>query len=402
LIRISEAYGIVAKEAASRVLQGESISLSEAAYRITAEDIRSPIDLPPFDKSAMDGYAIPEGEFLDEYIVDDIVAAGSYYEKTVEAGHCIKVMTGAPVPDGTARVVMWEHTGESDGRVRIKRKSDKSNICRRGEDLVKGQIICPRGTILSPLALANISLGGVEHVTVAKRPTAAVFSTGDELIPAGTPIEPGKIYDSNGPMISALLKDMGIPVAFTDHLPDKLDESIDGLKRGLAEADMVILTGAVSKGDYDYLPDAFRECGLEIHFDEIAVKPGKPTTFATSTNKMVFGLPGNPVSSFLGFHLFVRPALYMMQGYMNHPRVIQCKVGKDINSRKNERDQFIPVKIDEHGAALPIDYHGSGHLTALADADGFLEIGSGITEIKAGDTAPFMPFMMRAYFGSDV
>ena len=402
MIKLKEAYEIVAGEVGSRRFETENVPLNKAANRITAEDILSPIDLPPFDKSAMDGYAIPVGEFLDEYDIDAIVAAGSFYGKPVPEGHCVKIMTGAPVPEGIARVVMWEHTEESEERIKIKRKSSKSNICRKGEDLKKGEVLCPEGTILSPLALANVSLGGVRNVNVAVRPTAAVFSTGDELLPAGTPITSGKIYDSNGPMINALLNDMGIPVAFTGHLPDKLDETVEGLRKGLDAADVVILSGAVSKGDYDCLPEAFRLCGLEIQFDEIAVKPGKPTTFAISENNVVFGLPGNPVSSFLMFHLFVRPMLYMMQGYMNHPRVFKCRLKNDVNSKKNERDRFIPVQLDIDGYAIPIEYHGSGHLTALSRADGFLEIESGVTFIPAGEPAPFLPFMMRPYLGSEV
>lgn len=402
MIRLKDAYEIVAREIGSRRFETETIPLNDAANRITAEDIISPIDLPPFDKSAMDGYAIPVGEFLDEYDIDAVVPAGSYYGKHVPDGHCVKIMTGAPVPEGIERVVMWEHTEESEERIRIKRKSSKSNICRKGEDLKKGEVLCPEGTILSPLALANVSLGGVWNVNVAVRPTVAVFSTGDELLQAGTPITPGKIYDSNGPMIAALVNDMGIPVAFTGHLPDKLDESVEGLRKGLDAADVVILSGAVSKGDYDCLPEAFRLCGLEIKFDEVAVKPGKPTTLAVSENNVVFGLPGNPVSSFLMFHLFVRPILYMMQGYTYHPRVIKCRLKHDFNSKKNERDKFIPVQLDIDGYMIPIEYHGSGHLTALSCADGFLEIESGVTFIPAGEPAPFLPFMMRSYLGSEV
>jgi molybdopterin molybdotransferase len=296
---------------------------------------------------------------------------------------------------------MWEHTEESDGTIEIKRKSTKSNICRQGEDLNEGDVLCPKGTHLTPLALANIALGGVASINASKRPTAAVFSTGDELLPAGAHIEPRKIFDSNGPMLSALLAHSGIAVAFTGHIPDNLDESVAGLRKGLDEAEVVLLTGAVSKGDYDFLPEAFRQVGLETHFDEIAVKPGKPTTFATTEDKMVFGLPGNPVSAFLMFHIFVLPALLIMQGSNVQPRFVKCPIELDIKSIKNERDQFIPAKLSEDGLAIPLEYHGSGHLTALAQADGFIRIESGVTSIAAGEKVSFLPLMVRAYTGME-
>ncbi len=403
MIRVAEAFEIVAREAAKRRLPDERRMLRDAVGCVASEDITSPIDLPPFDKSAMDGYAIPDGEFLDEYIVDGIIAAGQYIDTAPVPGHAFKVMTGAAVQPGTARVVIWEDTEESSGRVKIIRKSDKTNIARRGEDLNKGGLLCRNGTVITPLTLANIALGGIDEVNVSARPKVAVFSTGDELLPGGADIEPGKIYDSNGPMLESLVRKLRIEICHRGHLRDDLSESVKGLKDGLAKADVVLFSGAVSKGDYDFLPDAFRDVGLTTHFNEIAVKPGKPTTFATSDpndKKMVFGLPGNPVSSFLMFHMFVLPAIYMMQGSGAHPRVIKVRLADKISTRKSERDQFVPAKFDTDGRVKPLPYHGSGHLLGLADADGFLEIESGMTGIDEDASAPFLPMMMHAYSGN--
>lgn len=397
MIGIAEAYETMVREVTARRLPRESVNLKEAGGRVVAVDIESPIDLPPFSKSAMDGYAIPEGEFLDEYIVDDTLPAGSAYTRPIEPGHCIKIMTGAPVPPGTARVVPWEDTDRGEKTVRIVNKIKKTNIVKRGEDLRKGATLCPAGTLLTPLALANLAITGIDTVRVSKAPKASVFSTGDELVPGGKPLKPGKIYDSNGPMLVSLLNNLKIPVVYSGHLPDSLDESISGLRKGLAQADVVLLTGAVSRGEFDFLPEAFKRCGLETHFDSLAVKPGKPTTLATLGGKIIFGLPGNPVSSYLMFHIFVKPALYMMQGYMANPRPIICSLGVEFKGRESDRVRLLPGKLDVNGNIIPIEYHGSGHLLALAEADGFMEVSGESTELPVGARVAFWPLLMRSY-----
>jgi len=397
LLKISEAYEVVAKKALASRLLWETMPLGEAIGRVTAQAVRSPIDLPPFNKSAMDGYAIPQGEFLDEYIIDATLPAGCVYTDPIEPGHCIKIMTGAQVPPGIACIVPWEDTDRGESIVRILAKSNRTNIAEQGEDIRKGDVLCPAGNILTPLNVANLAIAGVNSIEVSRVPRAAVFSTGDELLPAGMPLVPGKIYDSNGPMLIALLMDCGIPITYIGHLPDSLDESIAGLQRGLAAADVVLLTGAVSKGEFDFLPEAFHRCGLETYFDEISVKPGKPTTFATAGNKLIFGLPGNPVSSFLMFHLFVKPAIYMMQGHIVHPRPVSLELAAEFRTKESDRVRFLPAKLDTDGRVVPIEYHGSGHLLALADADGFIEVGAEVTRLSAGERLPFWPIMMRGY-----
>ncbi len=397
MIGISDAYEIMSRETSLRALPRETLPLKDAMGRVTAAGVMSPIDLPPFDKSGMDGYAIPEGGFLDEYIVDDTIPAGTFYSRPIQPGHCVKIMTGAPVPGGIARVVPWEDTDRGDEIVKIINKSNKKNIAVQGEDLKAGDLLCPSGAILSPLTIANLALAGVDSVKVSKVPRAAVFTTGDELIEPGAKLTPGKIYDSNGPMLRGLLADCGIPVTFTGHLPDSLDESISGLRNGLAHADIVLLTGAVSKGEFDYLPEAFKQCGLETLFDSIAVKPGKPTTFATGGRKIIFGLPGNPVSSFLMFHIFVKPAIYILQGYLANPRPIICSIASEYKCRESDRVRLLPASLDVNGNIIPIDYHGSGHLLALTNADGFAEISAESTHLPAGARVAFWPLMMRSY-----
>jgi len=397
LLKISEAYEIVAKKALASRLLWETLPLSAAMGRITAQAIRSPIDLPPFNKSAMDGYAIPEGEFLDEYIIDATLPAGSVYADPIEPGHCIKIMTGAEVPPGIARIVPWEDTDRGESIVRILTKSNRTNIAEQGEDICKDDILCQAGNILTPLNIANLAIAGVDSVQVSRVPRAVVFSTGDELLPVGASLAPGKIYDSNGPMLIALLMECGIPIMFTGHLPDSLDKSIAGLQRALAVAEVILLTGAVSKGEFDFLPETFRRCGLETYFDEVSIKPGKPTTFSTAGNKLIFGLPGNPVSSFLMFHLFVKPALYMMQGHIIHPRPVSIELAVEFRAKESDRMRFLPARLDTDGRIIPLEYHGSGHLLALADADGFIEVGTEETCLSPGERLPFWPIMLRGY-----
>ena len=397
MLKISEAYEVVAKKALASRLPWETIPLGEAIGRITARPILCPIDLPPFNKSAMDGYAIPEGEVLAEYVVDATLPAGSVYTHPIRPGHCIKIMTGAQVPAGIASIVPWEETDRGEEKVRILNKSDRTNMAKQGEDIRRGEILCMAGTILTPLNIANLATAGVHSVQVSRVPRTVVFSTGDELMPVGAPLAAGKIYDSNGPMLLALLVDCGVPIMFTGHLPDTLDESIAGLQRALGAADIILLTGAVSKGEFDFLPEAFRRCNLETYFDEVSIKPGKPTTFSAIGNKLIFGLPGNPVSSFLMFHLFVKPAIYMMQGHIVHPRPVSLEIAAEFKAKESDRVRFLPARLDAEGRIVPLEYHGSGHLLALADADGFMEVGTEEISLPAGERLPFWPIMMRGY-----
>ncbi len=395
MITLENAQKILGERLIPRKPMTETINIHGAADRVLAEDVQSRMDIPPFDKSAMDGFAVMDDR--DQYRILETVRAGSVGTVPLESGGCVRIMTGAPVPDGASRVIQVEFTEESAGMTRITKGSSATNICIQGEDIREGQVIARKGEILDCLRQSVIISCGIETVLVHRRVRAGIFSTGDELVTRFNEWGPGKIFDSNGPMLRQLLREHGVEIMMDGRLPDDLDPSIATLKSAIEQCDVVMLTGGVSMGDFDYLPQAMEASGLEILFSRLKVKPGKPMTLALNDQAVVLGYPGNPVSTFVMFHLFGIPVLNRLQGRTVEPRMMTLTMGRKFHRRKGSRLEFIPVIMDENGCLEPMNYHGSAHLAALTDADGFAVISPGITDLAKGDAVTFWPIRVKAY-----
>ena len=395
MIPLETALAIVDQEIGNRRVPIEALPVRDAANRFLAADQKSKLDLPSFDKSAVDGYAILEGDIRDEYRLAGIVAAGEPGRDTLVAGTTLKVMTGAPVPPGAAKVVMVEQATEHDGWVRIDDLASANNICRRAEDVSVGQTILEAGTRLRPLHVANLIACGIDEVEVARQVRLAIISTGDEIVDSVANLEPGKIMNTNGPLLSGLARRWGLAVTCEKTVADDKAALRHTLEHALAETDLVVLSGGLSVGDYDFVPEVIEDCGLRIHFSRVAVKPGLPTTFATGEKGRLWGLPGNPVAVYVMFHLFVLRAAARLSGGTYEPRTFAIRLAHEVTRRSTTRAEYCPCRISSDGLAERITYHGSAHLTALMLADGFLIIPQGVKSLPPGAEVTFVTFEER-------
>jgi len=369
----------------------ETVPTREARGRWLAADQHSRLDIPSFDKAAMDGYAVMAGDERDRYRLLGTVAAGNGPELELEAGTAVKVMTGAAVPAGSGLVIQQEYTREEDGYVKVMQRGNAANICRRAEDVQRGQLVLPRGRRLGPVEIANLISCGIGAVEVFKPVSIAVISTGDELVDGAEQLGPGRIINSNGPLLAALAAEHGLQVRREATVPDEPAAIEETLREALTDADLVVLSGGVSVGDFDYVPAAIERLGMQVHFSRLAVKPGRPTTFATAPGWILLALPGNPVAVFLMFHLLVLRAVGHLYGLKWEPRTLRMKLMCETERQNGERTEYAPVRLVDGGTVELLEYHGSAHQAALLNADGFAILPAGAPALPAGSEIEFMP-----------
>jgi molybdopterin molybdotransferase len=375
----------------------ERLDLDQALGRVLVQVPTARIHQPPFHKSAMDGFALRRGDpglpscaaFPGQpgpfYRVSELVAAGSVASAPLQPGQALRIMTGAPVPDEADRVVMQEHTELAEGWVRITRSAGRPNICPQGEDVRAGEALLPRGHRIAAVDLANLAACGLTHVEVARRVRLAIISTGDEVVDHPDKLGPGRILDANGPLLAGLASTWGLELVLRAHAADSAESTRAVIAQALERADLVALSGGVSAGVFDHVQEALRACGLTVSFHRLAVKPGRPMTFAHGPAGLVFGLPGNPVPVYLMFHLFVLRAAAALQGAPSPLRRLQPALAQPFTRRKTDRLEYVPARLDEHGRAAQVHHHGTAHLLAQGEADGFFAVPAGVASIPAGE-----------------
>lgn len=369
----------------ARLLGSESVEMGCATNRILAEDVVSDVDMPPFDRSAMDGYACRRADLTNELSVIETIPAGYVPRETIGANQCAKIMTGAMVPQGADCVVMVEQTEMSaPSAIRFAGKRTMDNIRPQGEDVKAGEVVLRRGTRIRPQHIAVMAAVGCTSPRVFQKPKVGVISTGDELIVADGRPGRSQIRESNGHQLCAQIEQIG-GVANNYGIVADCRHDIDGaLRKAISKNNVVLLSGGVSVGDYDYVPEVMNQIGVDVLFHEIAVKPGKPTLFGVRDDAYCFGLPGNPVASFVVFELLVKPFLYRLMGHDYRPPRACMALAADVRRRKAERQSWIPVAITEDLTAEPLEYHGSADIGALAEADGLISLDMGVAEISEG------------------
>ncbi len=380
------------EEALDIVLKGqkeneiETVDLIISLNRILRQDIISDINMPPFNKSAVDGYACRKADLPGPLKVVDFIPAGVLPKKSVTSGNCSKIMTGAMIPEGADIVIMIEDVEEMpDHTILFKGSKLSSNICLFGEDMKQGDIVIQKGTLLKPWHLGIIASVGMVNVKVSKKIKIGIITTGNELTEPGEPLEEGKIRNSNAWQLLASCMSIHAEPSYYGIVFDELTATTMMLKNALKENDVVLLTGGVSMGDYDFVPQALKELGLNILFDSVAMQPGRPLTYATDGKKHCFGLPGNPVSTFVQFELTVKPLIYKLMGHNFQPVNVPMKMGRPLVRKNAARKSFYPVKITSDGEAFPIHYHGSAHINAFTDAFGLISMDSGLFGIDQGE-----------------
>jgi molybdopterin molybdotransferase len=364
----------------------EKVDILDSMNRILAEDIRSDIPMPPFDKSAVDGYAFRLADLGKDLEVIEVIPAGKMPEKKIGQGQCSKIMTGAPMPEGADRVIMVEDVEETGQKtIRLLKDKVKNNICYLGEDIQQDEIILTKGSLIQPQHIAVMATAGCTRPRVYRKVRVAIISTGDELVEPFQNPEPSQIRNSNAFQLVAQVRKFGGIPDYIGIAADTEEDTHKKIARALDGNDVVLLTGGVSMGDFDHVPKVLKELEVEIQFKSIAVQPGRPTVFGIKNRQFFFGLPGNPVSSFVQFELLVKPLLYKLTGFDYQPVIWRLSMGKDYSRRKSGRLSWLPVRINDKGEVIPIDYHGSAHINALTMAHGLVSMAIGQTEIKKGE-----------------
>jgi molybdopterin molybdotransferase len=372
-------------------LPAEAVSLLEVVGRVLAEDIRAPWDMPRWDNSAMDGFAVriedctPTAELLiDGYLPAGASATGI----EIKPGSAVKIMTGAPAPKGCSAIIPIEDTEVKDDRIIVSKGVKPGDHLRiRGEDVQQNQLVIVAGSIVRPAEINMLASFGYQAVKVFKRPSVAILATGDELIEPGQEIGPGQIINSNDYSLAAAVREIGGEPLLLGIARDEKDSLTEKIKEGL-QADLLITTAGVSMGDRDLVCEVLQELGVERQFWKIDIKPGRPTAFGLKDSKPVFSLPGNPVSSMVTFEEFVRPALLKMMG---HQRVIKPYVKAvmhDEVKKKVGRTQFLRVKLMKDGEQVIASSSGdqnTGILSTMLRADGIAVLPADCDVISAGE-----------------
>ena len=366
-------------------LGSERIELADALGRVLAEDVKSDIDMPPFSRSSMDGYACRRQDLENKLTIIEIIPAGTVPKKSIGPNKCAKIMTGSMVPEGADCVIMVEFTENVDeDTIRFLGKTTEHNIRQKAEDIKAGGIVLRKGTLLKPRHIAVLASVGNVQPMVAKRPTVGIIATGNELVKPQLKPGPSQIRNSNGPQLAAQLADMCAVVQDYGAAPDTVGEIDSLFKKAAGQNDVVIVCGGVSVGDYDFVPEVFRQNNFELLFEKVAIKPGKPTVFGISQKVYCFGLPGNPVSGFVIFELLVKPFLYKMMGHDYKHRDVQMPLAETVSRRHTKRQSWIPVIITDEYMAGAIEYHGSAHINAICGADGLINFDIGVAQIEKG------------------
>jgi molybdopterin molybdotransferase len=387
MLPFEEALRIVLDSAHS--LGSEPVDITLAINRILAEDVKSDIDMPPFNKSIRDGYACRRADLANELEIIEIIPAGFTPTKTIGPNQCAKIMTGAAVPQGADCVVMVEFTeNPTDNTMRFIGEDTDDHISPKGEDIKTGDVVIPKGIRIGPQHIGILACVGCTKPVVSKKPRVGILATGNELVSPEYKPGPSQIRNSNSFQLTAQIESMGLVTNYYGIAEDN-DEAINTMfTKAVGENDVAIVSGGVSMGDFDLVPGIFKQNKIDLLFEKVAIKPGKPTVFGVSEDVYCFGLPGNPVSTFVLFELLVKPFLYKLMDYDYKPVTIKMPLGESVRRKKTERQSWIPVVITDTGTLSPVVYHGSAHINALSAADGLISIGVGFEEIEKGTIVP--------------
>ena len=383
--------------AACMVPAKEFASLGEAWGRVLAEDVHADRDYPPFNRSTRDGFAVRSQDTAEADTVltlDGEVRAGEYFKSEIGPGHCAAIMTGAPLPAGTDAVVMVEHTQTQGDKVKIEKSIEPfGNVVRKGSEARAGQMVLPKGRQIRAGEAGLLASVGQEKVAVYVRPRIAILPTGDEVVPVGRKPEWYQVRNSNSAMLAAVVASAGGTPWEIGIGPDR-KEALRNLIVEALQADLLLLSGGVSMGKYDFVEDVLENLGAEFYFRSVAIRPGKPLVFGRVQGKFFFGLPGNPVSSFVTCNLFAQPVIGMLAGSrFERPQFLRARLAKAVH-HKTGLTTFMPARIETPEAEPVVSlvgWQGSGDLVGVAEANAFLVVHAEQPSPSAGEWVDVLP-----------
>ncbi|MCA9732405.1 MAG: molybdopterin molybdotransferase MoeA [Deferribacteres bacterium] len=392
MISVAEAKSIIFQQ--TTVLGMETLELVHAFDRSLGEDVFSDIDMPPFHRSMMDGYAVRSADVLNAPVTlrnVGFIAAGDFPEFRIHAGETAKIMTGAPLPlgaDSVREVELVESGAEENSVVILQATKPGLHVVEKASEIARGQLVLSAGTMINSAVSGVLATVGKPSVVVHRKPTVAILSTGDELIPPSENPVQGQIRNSNSYTLHAMCKRFGLECTLLGIVKDQrqlLEEKIfEGLR-----ADLLLITGGVSMGDLDFVRDIFKKLELEIFFEKVKIKPGKPTVFAKHKNGLVFGLPGNPVSSSTVFEVLVRPAILKMMGRIAPENTLVVSETTDVFYNRSNRENYHPGITsykNEHFFTRPLKTKGSGDIAGFAKHNSLLICPPEVIELPAGSS----------------
>ena len=380
----------------------ETVSLAGAFGRFVAQPVRSTVDLPPADNSAMDGYAVRSQDLTPASAETPVVLrivgvapAGLVFDKTLEQGTCVRIFTGSILPRGADAVIMQEdvkHDDRDTSQILFIDKAPPWENCRlRGEDVKSGAVIAAAGEKLTAPRLSYLAAAGILSVRAARPPVVGLLATGNELREPGTPLPPGAIYESNRAGLAALARQAGAIPRIYPLIPDDLAATKSALERALTECDAVITTGGVSVGQMDWVKAAFTGIGGQLDLWKVAMRPGKPFAYGRWKEKLFFGLPGNPASALVTFIILTRPALLRMQGARDVLGPTMCAMLSEPLANPGERRHFMRVTLDARGGARSAGNQSSHILSSLAQSAGLVDVPPQTT-MAAGTIVQLIPW----------
>ena len=388
MIQVEQALSIIAANSTKMPIQ--KIAVPKSLGYILAKTVYSPISMPPFRQSAMDGYAFIHSE-KRQYDVVSISQAGDHSKIKLKEGETVRIFTGAFVPDNADTVVMQEHVMANENSILITNMPEQFlNVREKGEQINEGEIVFNANTLITPAAIGFLACLGISEIEVYKKPKAAILVTGNELVKPGKKLPKGKIYESNSVMLQTALQTIGIKKTKVYRVKDSLKATKKALKEILLKNDIVLISGGISVGDYDFVKEALLENGVEELFYKINQKPGKPMFFGSKNETLVFALPGNPASSLTNFYIYVCPAIKNRMGYseINRPKLIR-KVNENILNTSG-KTLFLKALYDETHVAV-LDSQSSAMLNTFATANSLLIVPDNVEMIKKGQFVTLLP-----------